>query len=67
MHRIGLRSLTRGHIEEARVEETRFVDKASIRSVARVTDLAVSIVMLSHIETVWRYLVTLNENHEPED
>lgn len=59
MHRIGLGSLSRRHVKEARVEEPRFVDKASIGRMARITDLAVGVVMLSYIKAIRWYLVTL--------
>ncbi|KAG9966746.1 polyketide synthase, partial [Aureobasidium melanogenum] len=51
-HRISLCSLTGGHVEEARVEKTRLINKATIRSVRLVLALSRRVAVSIGIETV---------------
>jgi hypothetical protein len=51
-HRISLCSLTRRHVEEARVEKTRLVDEATVRSVRLVLALSRGVAVSVGIETV---------------
>lgn len=60
MHRIGLRRFTRRHVEKPRVEESRFVNKAAIRSMTCVAGLSRWIIVGIDIESVFGYLDCLS-------
>lgn len=56
MHRVGLRCLTRGHVEEAWIEKARLVDEAAKRGMTGIPDFPRWVIMGLDIESIFGYL-----------
>lgn len=60
LHRVCLRGFTRRHVEEARVEETRIVYKASVRRMSFVSAFAGWIAVILCIKSISWYLLIVS-------
>ena len=58
VHRIRLCCLTRRHVEESWIEETRFVNEAAKRSMACISDFPGRVIMRFHVESIFGHLWT---------